>query len=235
MTKANFTEAGLYQPIYEYLTRQGYTVRGEVKDCDIVAIKEEELVIIELKRNLSVELLGQAADRQRITSGVYIALPKPKASLRSSKWKGIRKLLRRLELGLILVDMNLDKPKAEVILHPVPYKSRRAKKARAGIIKEIEGRSGNFNQGGSNRKKIMTAYRENAIFIACCLERDGILSAKDLKELGTGPKTYSILYNNFYGWFHRVARGKYSLSDVGKSALAEYSEIADYYRDKLQL
>src|SRR5690554_3739635 len=114
MTKANFTEAGLYQPIYEYLTRQGYTVRGEVKDCDIVAIKEEELVIIELKRNLSVELLGQAADRQRITSGVYIALPKPKASLRSSKWKGIRKLLRRLELGLILVDMNLDKPKAEV-------------------------------------------------------------------------------------------------------------------------
>ncbi len=235
MTKGKFSESSLYQPIYDYLTQQGYMVRGEVKDCDIVAIKGEELIIIELKKSLSVELLGQAADRQRITSGVYIALPKPKVSLRSSKWKGIRKLLRRLELGLIFVDMNRDKPKVEIILHPVPYKLRRTKKTREGIIKEAEGRSGNFNQGGSNRKKVMTAYRENAIFIACCLERDGILSAKDLKQLGTGSKTYSILYNNFYGWFHRVARGKYSLSEVGKSALAEHSEIANYYRKKLQL
>ncbi|HZJ58104.1 MAG TPA: DUF2161 family putative PD-(D/E)XK-type phosphodiesterase [Clostridia bacterium] len=233
MTKTNFTEADLYKPIYEYLTRLGYTVRGEVKDCDVVAIKGEELIIIELKKGFSVELLTQAAARQRITSGVYVALPRPKASLRSSKWKGIRLLLRRMELGLIFVNMNLDKPKAEVILHPLPYKLRRAKKAREGIISEAEGRSGNFNPGGSNRKKIMTAYRENAIFIACCLERDDILSAAELRKLGTGSKTYSILYNNFYGWFHRVARGKYSLSEAGKSALAQYPEIADHYREKL--
>ena len=78
MTKGKFSESSLYQPIYDYLTQQGYMVRGEVKDCDIVAIKGEELIIIELKKSLSVELLGQAADRQRITSGVYIAFTSPR-------------------------------------------------------------------------------------------------------------------------------------------------------------
>ena len=34
----------------------------------------------------------------------------------------------------------------------------------------------------------MTAYRENAIFIACCLEKEGVLSATELKGLGTGDK-----------------------------------------------
>jgi hypothetical protein len=233
MNNGGFLERDLYNPVCEYLTLQGYLVRGEVKDCDIAAIRGEELVIVELKKHFSVELLAQATDRQRITSGVYVALPRPKTSLRSSKWKGIRRLLRRLELGLIFVNMELSKPNVEVILHPSPYRQRMANKAKEGIIQEIEGRYGDVNQGGSNRKKIMTAYRENAIFIACCLEKIGILSAPELRELGTSPKTYSILYNNYYGWFHRVSRGKYSLSEQGKLALDQYSEIADHYREKI--
>lgn len=233
MKKTDFAETDLYNPIYEYLTQQGYTVRGEVKDCDIAAIKGEELIIIELKKNFSVDLLAQATDRQRITSGVYVALPRPKASLRSSKWKGIRRLLRRLELGLIFVTMNATKPRVEVVFHPSPYKVRKMSKARKGVIQEIEGRYKDSNKGGSNRKKIMTAYRENAIFIACCLERVDALSAAELRKLGTDDKTYSILYNNFYGWFDRVSRGKYSLSEQGRLALQEYSQIADHYRKKL--
>lgn len=233
MKKTSFAETDLYNPIYDYLTRQGYIVRGEVKDCDIAAIKGDELIIVELKKNFSVDLLAQATDRQRITSGVYVALPRPRVSLRSSKWKGIRRLLRRLELGLIFVNMDCPKPRVEVIFHPSPYQMRRMSKARKGMIKEIEGRSTDTNKGGSNRKKIMTAYRENAIFIACCLERVDALSAAELRRLGTDAKTYSILYNNFYGWFDRVSKGKYALSQQGKLALQEYSQLADYYRQKI--
>lgn len=233
MGNGDFKELDLYDPIYEYLTRQGYVVRGEVKDCDIAAIKGDELIIIELKKNFSVDLLAQATDRQRITSGVYVALPRPKTSLRSSKWKGIRRLLRRLELGLIFVNMDLPKPEVEIIFHPELYKMRKANKAREGIIREVEGRYRDSNKGGSNRKKIMTAYRENAIFIACCLEKMGTLTAVELKELGTGPKTYSILYDNHYGWFDRVSRGHYCLNEEGRSALEDYPEIADHYRGRL--
>lgn len=233
MGKTNFAEMDLYNPIYEYLTKQGYIVRGEVKDCDIAAIKGEELIIVELKKSFSVDLLAQATDRQRITSGVYVALPRPKSSLRSSKWKGIKRLLRRLELGLIFVSLDSHQPRVEVVFHPKPYQLKKMRKAREGVIREIEGRFMDSNKGGSNRRKIMTAYREQAIFIACCLEKADALSAVDLKKLGTGEKTYSILYNNFYGWFDKVSRGKYSLSEQGRLALEEYPQIVDYYRQKL--
>ncbi|HZJ82797.1 MAG TPA: DUF2161 family putative PD-(D/E)XK-type phosphodiesterase [Clostridia bacterium] len=233
MKKDSFAETDLYDPIYEYLTQQGYTVRGEVKDCDIAAIKGDELIIVELKKNFTVDLLVQATQRQRLTSGVYVAVPRPKISLRSSKWKGIRRLLRRLELGLIFVSLMDSSPKVQVVFDPAPFTRREMKKAKQGVIKEIEGRFQDSNKGGSNRKKIMTAYRENAIFVACCLENGEILSSVELKEKGTGSRTYSILYDNYYGWFNRVSRGKYALTPKGKSALEGFPEEVEYYREVL--
>ncbi|NLJ41942.1 MAG: hypothetical protein GX352_10120 [Clostridiales bacterium] len=233
MKKPKFKETDLYSPIYEYLTSNGYTVRGEVRDCDIAAIKGEDLVIIELKKNFTVELLAQATDRQKITSGVYVALPRPKNYYGSTKWKGIRRILRQLEIGLIFISLSPSNPYVEVIFHPDPYRNKKTVKAKTGIIREIEGRYKDSNKGGSSRKKIMTAYRENALFIACCLEDLGVVSAAELRKLGTGDKTHSILYNNFYDWFHRVSHGKYALSHKGRQALEEHSQIADYYRGEL--
>ena len=66
-------------------------------------------------------------------------------------------------------------------------------------MKEIEGRSADYNVGGSNKTKIMTAYKENCIQIASYLEHLGPLSPKALLELGTGTKTSSILTKNYYG------------------------------------
>jgi hypothetical protein len=99
-------ETDLAGPLYEHLAAQGYTVRSEVKDCDIAAIRGDDLLVIELKKTLNVALLVQAVRRQRLTDSVYIAIPRP-----SNKWKwwkesrGVQHLLRRLELGLILVSL----------------------------------------------------------------------------------------------------------------------------------
>ena len=68
-------EVDLYKPIQEYFLCEDYQVFGEVNDCDIAAIKDDEIVIIELKLTLSVDLLIQAAKRQRLTDQVYIAIP----------------------------------------------------------------------------------------------------------------------------------------------------------------
>jgi hypothetical protein len=76
----------------------------------------------------------------------------------------------------------------------------------------------------------MTAYKEKALYIACCLTERGLLSTRQLRDLGTGPKTTSILNKNFYGWFDRVARGRYVLNDKGLRILESYPELTARFR-----
>ncbi|MHB0939249.1 MAG: DUF2161 family putative PD-(D/E)XK-type phosphodiesterase [Armatimonadota bacterium] len=225
---ANITaETDLYQPVHDYLVAQGYTVRSEVRDCDIAAVKDDALVIIELKRTLSLALLAQAIKRQELTEAVYIAIPRPP---NRQKWnaqtRDVRRLLRRLELGLLLVS----KRSVEIVFHPLPAERQQRKGKRRVVLEEIENRSGDYNQGGSTRKKLVTAYRENAIQIAACLSALGPCSPAQLRKLGTGEKSLGILYRNVYGWFERQDRGLYALSVRGQSELAGYPELAARYR-----
>jgi hypothetical protein len=232
-------ESDLWKPVSDFLIGQGYTVRSEVKDCDITAMKDEELIVVELKRNLSVDLLAQAVKRQKAADLVYIAVPKPKRLIGNAKWNDICHLVRRLELGLILVSFKGKQGLIEIPIPPVPFdreKSRNLnKKKRESIIKEMNGRYGDLNIGGSTGKKLVTAYRESSVFIACCLAKFGPLSPKKLRELGTdAKKTISILSENHYGWFEKVERGIYSITHEGRIALEQYSELASYYSERLR-
>ncbi|WML26471.1 DUF2161 family putative PD-(D/E)XK-type phosphodiesterase [Neobacillus sp. OS1-33] len=226
-------EIDLYKPIQTHFVREGYKVYGEVKDCDIVALRDEELVVIELKLNLTVDLLMQAAKRQRITDKVYVAIPKPKHRLNSKQWSDKIHLIRRLELGLIVVSSPGKSGRAEIIFEPTPFQRRKNKRKRDSILKEINGRSADYNIGGSNRTKIMTAYKENCIQIACYLENLGPLAPRMLIQLGSGKNTSSILTKNYYGWFERIKRGTYVITEKGKEEMKEYSELVTYYLSSL--
>lgn len=230
-------EVDLYEPVQRYFKRLGYKVHGEVHHCDVAAVKEEHLIIVELKLSLNIDLLIQATKRQRLTDMVYIAIPKPKFSLRSKKWKDICYLMRRLELGLMIVSFQKSGAYAEVKKDPSPFDRNKSmqlsRKKRDSIMKEIEGRHGDYNVGGSNQTKIMTAYKENCIHIACCLERFGPLSPKSLREVGTGDKTFSILHKNYYGWFERIKRGTYIINEKGKTEMTLYPEIVEHYKRKI--
>lgn len=225
-SKQSILETDLYRPVYNYLVKQDYTVRSEVHNCDIAAIKGDELIIIEMKRALNITLLAQAVQRQKITDSVYVAIPRPPDK---RKWmaqsKAVQALLKRLEIGLILVSLKRGRPPVEIIFHPTPVQRRKQKHVHRAIIQEIERRSADFNQGGSTRRKLVTAYRENAIQIACFLTERGPLSPKELRALGTGEKTLSILSRNVYSWFERVSRGLYTLSSQGKTELGNYPEL----------
>lgn len=230
-------ESDLYKPIQKYFIAEGYEVYGEVKDCDMAIVKEDELIVIELKLNLTVDLLIQATKRQRLTNAVYIAIPKPSYNLRSKRWRDVCHLVQRLELGLILVSFTSNRRRIEVISHPTSFdrnkSNPRNKRKRDALLKEINGRSADYNIGGSNRTKIMTAYKENCIQIAAYLNHFGELSPRILKQKGTGDKTSSILTKNFYGWFKRVKRGVYTISEKGINELKEYQELVSYYLEKL--
>jgi hypothetical protein len=224
------TETDLARPLCDWLSEQGYTVRSEVRDCDIAALRGDELLIVEIKKTLSLALLVQAAERQRMTDSVYVAVPRP-----SSKWKwwkenrGVFHLLRRLAVGLILVSPSNGGPPVDVVFRPQPLVRRRRAPSRRAVMAEIAGRMADFNTAGSSRTKLVTAYRENAVHVACALLGRGGMAPARLRELGTGPKTQSILRDNVYGWFERTGRGVYRLSDCGRRELKDYPELAHHY------
>jgi len=233
-------EADLYPPVADFLAARGYSVRAEVKGWDVTAVKGDELIAVELKRAVNLALLEQAAQRQRAADGVYIAVPRPPSKVypRSRSWRRRSHLLKRLELGLILVDLEaaagaakpFGRPAVEVAFHPLPFERKASGRARRAVIREIDGRSADYNVGGTRRRRIVTAYRENALYIACCLERGGTLSPKELRRLGAGPKTQSILYENHYGWFERVGRGLYAVKPGALKAMETYPKLLETCR-----
>ncbi|MBW2052475.1 MAG: hypothetical protein JRG97_01615 [Deltaproteobacteria bacterium] len=228
-------ETDLYAPIRDYLKSEGYHVQAEVNHCDVIASKGNDLIVVELKRNFSVDLLVQATDRQSITDSVYVALPASPGASRKKHWRKKIRLLRQLELGLIVVNFKSKGPEVAIICHPLPFQRQKLKRKKRAVLSEISNRTGNYNQGGSTRRKIVTAYRENVIHIACCLEKFGPLKSQQLRAMETGPKTLSILSSNFYKWFQRIERGVYDLTELGKSELNDYPDLAEKYRKKLDL
>jgi hypothetical protein len=231
--KDKLYEVDLFKPVQKHFTKMGYSVFGEVNDCDVVAIKEEELIVVELKLNLNVDLLIQATNRQRLADQVYIAIPKPKYKRNSKKWHDMSHLIKRLELGLIVVTFLKSGAKLDVIFPPGPYNRQSSiqsyKRKRKKLLEEIAGRKINKNLGGSSQTKIMTAYKETCIHIAYCLQKYGPLSPKVLRQMGTGDKTLSILSKNYYGWFRRVERGVYGLTEVGKKEIKDFPQAVKYY------
>ena len=69
-------EQTLYPPVKAFLEAQGYEVKGEVNDCDVVAIRgEEPPIIVELKTGFSLPLVFQGIVRQGLSDNVYLAVP----------------------------------------------------------------------------------------------------------------------------------------------------------------
>ena len=61
-------ETTLYLPIKRFLEEAGYSVKGEVGGCDILALSDDEpplVVICELKLTFNLELVLQAVDPGR--------------------------------------------------------------------------------------------------------------------------------------------------------------------------
>ena len=92
------------------------------------------------------------------------------------------------------------------------------------MLKEFERRVGDPNTGGQTRRKIITAYRQDALRIAVALV-DGPNKPRVLAvELGV-EKAAGILQADHYGWFERVERGIYELRPAGHEALETYADV----------
>lgn len=222
-------ETNLYEGVKKYFESLGFLVRAEVKDIDVCAVKDDLLIGVELKVNLSVDLLVQGALRQKVCDLVYIAVPRPKRVRKNREFSNTLHLLRRLELGLLFVD--IDNGIVEEILEPAYFNLDKARAAlvnrRKALLKEIKGRSLSLNQGGSSRTMLMTAYREESLKTVAILLEKGSIAPKDLKMLGLKS---SILRDNYYGWFKKIARGTYVLDDSKSDDYACFLEYISEFR-----
>lgn len=90
--------------------------------------------------------------------------------------------------------------------------------------------------GGVTNTKIITAYTEQCIHIACILDMYGDLSPKHIKEIsGIDPRVIIILRMNVYGWFYNCfKKGVYGITTEGRKGLLEYPELEKYYTELLQ-
>lgn len=212
-------ETELYLPLKEYLIAQGFSVRGEVHGCDLAALKDDELVLVELKKAINLELILQGNERKRLSDNVYLAVPQPKRA--NSRWQKIIRLCRALGLGLLVVSPG---GCVQLVCQPSALRPRQSYRAKERLLTEFRARSGDYNLGGSQGRPLVTAYREQALQIAEYIGEE----RRRLQEItaATGiAKAPSILQKNYYGWFTRVARGIYALSPQGRQALKEYAAV----------
>lgn len=226
-------EKDLYPPVKEYLESLGYDVKAEVKDCDITATKDDELIIVELKTGFTLELIYQGLRRQRIADSVYVAAPFPKKGYMAPKYKDMVALCKQLELGLIWVAFtSKGKPQIDVAVHPKEFAPlRRNNKKRLAVLTEHNGRTGSVNTGGVTRRKIITVYKEDSLRIVKILVETPHLKTSEIRELSNCEKTSTILNRNFYKWFERHGdSGKnytYTVTETGLDALKEYNDLIE--------
>ena len=213
-------ESELYAPVKALLVAQGYDVKGEVGAADLVAVRGgEPPVIVELKLRISLTLFHQAVARLALSDAVYIAVPKPSGRMARRGLKDNLALCRRLGLGFITVKDG----RAEVQCDPGPYAPRRNKARAARLLREFQRISGDPNDGGATRHGIVTGYRQDALRCAAWLAENGPSRGRDVAQ-GTGVKTATTLMrDNHYGGFDKVATGVYALSETGRAGLIHWA------------
>ena len=220
-------EVALYGPVKHFLEARGYEVKGEVCGCDLVArhvddCGDEPPVIVELKLRFTLALLLQGIDRLAISERVYVAVPRPARSARglSPEAPAIRRLCRRVGLGLIIVGRD----SVAVVEEPAPYRPRAARHRTHRLLAEFGRRAGDPNTGGSSRRPLITAYRQDALRLVRVLAETGPTPLTELRAASGVASAARILQRNVYGWFIRVRRGVYDLAAGGHEALQRFAD-----------
>ncbi|MDR1687504.1 MAG: DUF2161 family putative PD-(D/E)XK-type phosphodiesterase [Clostridiales bacterium] len=222
----DFSEKDMYMPVKRFFEDLGYDVRSEVMGIDATAVKDGVMLLLEFKKSFNMTLLYQVIDRQKISRHVYAVIPKK----RGRDFKNILHIVKKLEIGLITVEMEDTGKQVKIEAEPVADKTLDNKRSRR-VLNESQNRKIDGNLGGSVNVKLLTAFRERSIKIACTLYKQGEMTVAELKKFGCAKDTANILRNNFYGWFYMVSKGVFFLTEEGFNEIEDgtFKEAVEYY------
>jgi len=217
-------ETSLYLPVKTFLAAAGYEVKGEVGHCDLVGVMDGDppvVVICELKMTFNLDLILQAVDRASIADEVWIAARVSARGKGRESDKRYRDLCRRLGIGMLGVS---DQGDVSIIVSSVSPMPRTNPKRKTRLVREHQRRRGDPTVGGGSKAPIMTAYRQQALICADAL-KDGPLRPRDIKALA--PDAGRIMLSNVYGWFERMGKGVYRLTETGHQAIIRWPQVRD--------
>ena len=212
-------ETSLYLPVKKFLEAAGYAVKGEIGNCDLVGLSEDDppiVVVCELKMSFNLDLILQAVDRASISDEVWIAARISARGKGREADKRYRDLCRRLGFGMLGVS---DRGEVDIIVSAISPMPRTNPKRRSRLVREHRRRKGDPTAGGGSKAPIMTAYRQQALICAHALT-EGPLRPRDIKPLA--PDAGKILLANVYGWFERPGKGVYQLTETGHQAVERW-------------
>jgi hypothetical protein len=214
-------ETSLYVPVKRFLEGLGFSVKGEIGGCDLVALGGDDgdiVVVGEMKLRFNLELVLQAVDRATACDEVWLAArisPRGKGREGDARF---RNLCRRLGFGMLGVSQAGE---VAILVSPAAPMPRKDKRRRSRLVEEHRRRQGDPAKGGGSRAPIMTAYRQRSLACAALLA-DAPKRPRDLRTVA--PDAGKILLRNVYGWFERAERGLYALTETGRAALVRWPQ-----------
>lgn len=214
-------EEELYAPVKAFLESQGYDVKGEVGAVDVMAVRgDEPPVLVELKNRFTLSLVHQGIARQSVTDAVYLAVPHRPGRRAYAAMRDNSALCRRLGLGLMTIRQR--DGFVTVLADPGPYRPRKSKSRLGMLLREFQRRVGDPTRGGSTRKGLITAYRQDALRVATHLADSGSAKGADVARATGVVNATRIMADDHYGWFERIRTGVYTLTPAGAEALSSY-------------
>lgn len=215
-------EIDLYPPVKALFEGQGYEVKAEVGAADVVAIRgKEDPVVVELKLSPSLTLFHQCIERLAVTDLVYMAFVHLAGKRAQKSRKRAVVMARRLGIGVMTV--RLADGFVQVHCDPGPYAPRKSAKRKAAMVKEFMRRAGDPNEGGQTRLGVVTSYRQDALKCAAHLAENGATKGADVARAAGVAAATRLMADNHYGWFERVTKGVYALTDTGREGLVHWA------------
>lgn len=216
----------MYKPLKKFLKTRGYTVHSEVEGVDVMAQKDGELLIVEMKTAFNLQLVYQLIERLKLTDQVYAYVPLKKGGRWPKAYKRMCALLKRLHCGLLTLDQHTH---SKVVLEfpPAVFRPRKNYAKKRLALKECAGRSLDLNKGGSTGEPLFTAYKEKVIRIAMYLMENGPTPSRVIKEALAIDQAGKILQRNYFRWFDRVSHGVYKITPEFQFFRIQYQDQID--------
>jgi hypothetical protein len=147
-----------YPAVKRFLEAASFDVKGEVKGCDIFAVRAATgltLTIVEMKLGFTLDLLLQVTDRMRAADEVWLAV-RPATRRGRDRDPRVHRLCRLPGFDLMAVSAMRDW--VEVLVEPNAYQPRQDHRRRRQLLSEHARRRGDPSPGGVSRQPVMTAY-----------------------------------------------------------------------------